>query len=484
MSGIAGVCHREDGYELVKDILEKIKHRGPDNTSIIPLNGIALGQNCFPGEKVGRGQNIVAVIDGSITNEELDGDTAEKKIIDGYIKYGKKVVEKLKGNFAFILSDGQEFIAARDPVGLKPLYYAKKGSSIFFASEIKALKDISKNIKLFPPGYYYHPKKGFVKYYEQPDLGTNYDIPVEKAIPKVKELLLNAVETRYEENKKMGLYLSGGIDSSVIAAAASEITDDIETFSVGMSTSEDLPNAKIVANYLGTKHNEYIYEPEEMLKVLPEVIYYLESFDMYLVRSSIANYIVSNMAKENGVDLVFSGEGGDELFGGYHYLKDFKKQKVEDELLKLTFTAHSSGFQRIDRMTMAHSLDVDIPIMNNEVAEFAYSLPIEWKIYEEDGKKIEKWILRKAFEKDLPENIVWRRKSKFFKGTGSSDILKEYAEEKISDEEFQRERYLDDGLILRSKEELYYYKIFKEFFPHKSILDTIGRTRTEKKIQA
>mgnify|MGYP001277024241 FL=1 len=128
------------------------------------------------------------------------------------------------------------------------MYYAKKGSSIFFASEIKALKDISKNIKLFPPGYYYHPKKGFVKYYEQPDLGTNYDIPVEKAIPKVKELLLNAVETRYEENKKMGLYLSGGIDSSVLAADASEITDNIETFSVGMSTSEDLPNAKIVAN--------------------------------------------------------------------------------------------------------------------------------------------------------------------------------------------------------------------------------------------
>jgi asparagine synthase (glutamine-hydrolysing) len=122
-----------------------------------------------------------------------------------------------------------------------------------------------------------------------------------------------------------------------------------------------------------------------------------------------------------------------------------------------------------------------MPIMDNEVAEFAYSLPVEWKIYEEDGKKIEKWILRKAFEDDLPEEIVWRKKAKFFKGAGSADILKQFADQRISDEEFEREKQIDDDFVLRSKEELYYYRIFKEYFPHKSILETIGRTATVKK---
>ncbi|WP_325224675.1 asparagine synthase-related protein [Schnuerera sp.] len=482
MSGIAGVCHRNNSKELVKKILEKIKHRGPDDTSIISIGETALGQTCFTGEKIGNKDNMVAVVDGDIFNEDLDNDTIGNKIINGYLNYGKEFIQKLEGSFAFILTDGNKVMAARDPVGLKPLYYTEEeGNIIYLASEIKALKDMTEDIRIFPPGYYYHSDKGFIKYYEEPTLGTNDDMPVDRAIPKVKELLVNAVEKAYEDNKKVGLYLSGGIDSSVIVSAASEITDNIDTFAVGMSTSEDIPNARIVAKHLGTNHNEYIYEPEEMLKILPEVIYYLESFDMFLVRSSIANYLVSKMAKENGVDLVFSGEGGDELFGGYHYLKNFNDEEIESELLKLTFNAHNNGFQRIDRMTVAHSLDVNIPIMDKKVAEFAYSLPVDWKVYEKDGKKIEKWILRKAFEEDLPEKIVWRRKSKFFKGTGSSDILKEFAEQMISDEEFEHQKYLEDGFILRSKEELYYYKIFKEYFPHKSILDTIGRTRTTKK---
>jgi len=482
MSGIAGVYQRENCRELLGNILNKIKHRGPDGTGIVSYGKTALGQTCFAGEKIGRGQDMFAVVDGYIFNEEIDGDAAGDKIVNAYVKYGKEFAKELEGSFAFILADGDRVIAARDPVGLKPLYYAEdEGAVMYFASEIKALTDISEDIKTFPPGYYYHSDEGFVKYYKKPVLSSNGDISVEEAISKVKELLVNAAEKHYEDNKKLGLYLSGGIDSSVVAAAASEIADDIDTFSVGMDTSEDLPNARLVARYLGTNHHEYIYKPEEMLKVLPEVIYYLESFDMYLVRSSIANYLVSKIARESGVDLVFCGEGGDELFAGYHYLKDFEPEEIENELLKLTFNGHNNGFQRVDRMTAAHSLDGHMPIMDNEVAEFAYGLPVEWKIYEEGGKKIEKWILRKAFEDDLPEEIVWRKKAKFFKGAGSADILKQFAEQRISDEEFEREKQIDDDFVLRSKEELYYYRIFKEYFPHKSILETIGRTATVKK---
>src|SRR5690554_157564 len=193
MSGIAGVCHRNNSKELVKKILEKIKHRGPDDTSIISIGETALGQTCFTGEKIGNKDNMVAVVDGDIFNEDLDNDTIGNKIINGYLNYGKEFIQKLEGSFAFILTDGNKVMAARDPVGLKPLYYTEEeGNIIYLASEIKSLKDMTEYIRIFPPGYYYHSDKGFIKYYEEPTLGTNDDMPVDRAIPKVKELLVNA----------------------------------------------------------------------------------------------------------------------------------------------------------------------------------------------------------------------------------------------------------------------------------------------------
>ncbi len=295
----------------------------------------------------------------------------------------------------------------------------------------------------------------------------------------MREKLIEAMNKRYEPNKDSGVFLSGGVDSSVIAAVCREVNERTETFSVGVEGSEDLQKAKRVAKHIGSKHYEYIYDLDEMLKILPKVIYYLESFDMYLVRSAVANYILSRMAREKGMDLIYCGEGADEIFAGYQYLKTLDPKEVNHELKRLTFSSYKNCFQRVDRMLTAFSMEPQLPFADNNVAEYALKLPVKFKLRSEEGDLVEKWVLRKAFEKDLPCNIVWREKQKFSEGAGSAHYLKEYAEENITDEQFYKKREITDGFVLKSKEELMYYNIFREFFPHRSILETIGRTRTK-----
>ncbi len=472
MSGIAGVYQVKDGKQVEK-MLDKLKHRGPEVQKVFDFKKVSLGNTALKEEAGGyfKKDGTTIVVDGAVYNENR---ASPEVILDSFFELGTESFNELDGCFTFIISDGEDIIAARDPVGLKPLYYVEGEDCIYFASEIKALVHTSSEIKPFPPGHYYHFQKGFVKYYQMPEMSEEEKVELNEAIQKVHDLLVNAADKRYREGKKLGVYLSGGIDSSVVAAAAAEVSDNLETFSVGVKHSNDVPKARKVANYLGSTHHEYIYDEEEMLEILPEVIYHLESFDMYLVRSSIANYLVSKLAKEAGVDLVFCGEGGDELFGGYHYLKQFGPDKIKQELLKLTFTGHRNGFQRVDRMTAAHSLDCHMPFMDKDVSEYAFKLPVAWKIKD----KTEKWILRKAFEKKLPEDIVWRKKQKFFKGAGCDKILEKIAEDKTTDEEFEKEKQIHEDFILRSKEELFYYKIFRKFFPTESVLSTIGRTAT------
>lgn len=482
MAGIACVFSKAEriSTELIEKMLDKLMHRGCGKGRIYALKGAVFGKidNLVECGAELRESDFVVVADGKIFNESFST-LPEEVIFKFYKSYGEEFVRLLDGAFAFALTDGRKFLAARDPLGLKPLYYTKSGENLILSSEIKALVDVGEDIRIFPPGYYYSSEKGFVKYFETKVAEPLEGISEGEAARELRERLVKSVEKNYEEDKNIGIFLSGGIDSSAIAVAAKEVIENLDTFSVGVAESDDIIGARKVANHIGTHHHEYIYDMDEMLKILPEVIYHLESFDMFLVRSAVANYFLSRMAYYEGKNMIFCGEGGDELFGGYNYLKNLEDSEVEKELIKLTFSGHANGFQRVDRMTSAFAIDGRMPFVNSIVFGYACRLPVEWKIFRvNDKRKIEKWILRRAFENDLPDDIVWRRKQKFFEGAGSACMLQKYAKENISDEEFFKEKFISQGFQTRSKEELLYYRIFKEFFPHKSILDTIGRTTT------
>jgi asparagine synthase (glutamine-hydrolysing) len=478
MSGIAGVI-ADDDPTLIKDILKRMEHRGSEKQNIFHFKDAVLGCTMMKQRKHQNENNQIAIADGRVlftfSNNE-DGVKNDDNLLQLYNKYGKDCLKYLNGPFVLAIADDNDIFLARDPLGLKPLYYSEIDNKFLFASEIKGLAPFTKNIRQFPPGYYYHSREGFNQYFN----GLKHDNRVtskEKTSKKIQHLLVEAVERRTLDIDNLGIYLSGGIDSSAIVAAASRVRDDIKTFAVGTDGSKDLNKARIVANYIGTDHYEYHYNPAEIIKAIPEVIFQLESFDQYLVRSSVANYFVSRLASEHQVDLVLCGEGGDELFGGYHYLKDFKDNKsIRQELENLTMAGHANGFQRVDRINMANSLLYDMPFMDRNVWEYAFNIPVKWKIY--GDKQVEKWILRKAFEDDLPEEIIWRKKEKFFKGSNTTDVIKAHTQKNISNAEFTREKNPGQNLVLRSKEELYYYRIFHHYYPQKSILKTIGRTMT------
>ncbi|ACL70986.1 asparagine synthase-related protein [Halothermothrix orenii] len=482
MSGIAGV-YEDDDPGLVRDVLKKMEHRGPESTRIYKAPKGVLGCTRIKGKGDYSPKEVIAISDGRVVVEGKKDSSGygqwvkgNSEIIELYNKFGKECVHYFNGPFAIAIFDGENIFVARDPLGLKPLYYSNIGEKFVFASEIKGLAQFDSEIKTFPPGHYYHSEVGFQEYFK----GVSHKqriTSVDKGVKRLRNLLIKTVKRRIGGIDNPGIYLSGGIDSSTIVAAASKVKEVIKTFAVGAKGSNDLEKARLVADHLGTDHYEYRYTVEEALEIVPEVIYQLESFDQYLVRSSIANYFVGRLAKETGVELVLCGEGGDELFGGYHYLKDMQSlADIREELEVLTMSGHSNGFQRVDRMNMAHSLLYDMPFMDKEIVKFAFSIPVKWKLY--GNKPVEKWILRKAFEDDLPDEIIWRKKAKFFEGSNTTDTIKSKIESFISDKEFKKEKKISDDVTLRSKEELYYYRIFREYYPHRSILDTIGRTRT------
>lgn len=478
MCGITALFGTNDPVDIYS-MSEKLKHRGPDDFGYHAGSGIILGHTRLSiidlkggnqpiynetGDKCiicnGEIYNYRELKREYLRNHRFSTDSDSEVLLHLFEEFGFDCLKLLNGMFAFIINDNGNIFAARDRIGIKPLYFGNKNGVMAFASEIKSLEGYE-DISEFPPGYYYSNITGFHQYYSIDCFENPYLNNEDEICSLIREKLFISVKRRLVSDVPVGIFLSGGLDSSIIAALMNPYVDRLHTFAVGTEGSEDLAAARKVAGFLNSKHYEYIYSEKEMKKYINDVIYYLESFDAPLVRSALPNYFVARAAKGK-IKVVLTGEGADELFSGYHYLKNLNcSGALNDELLRITRSLHNVNLQRTDRMTMAHSIEARVPFLDHEFVEFAHSIPLKFRCAGDN--KIEKYLLRKAFKNYLPDEILWRDKLKFSEGSGAEDLFNKIAETGISDSEFLNESSKAPHNI-RGKDELYFYRIYKEHF--------------------
>jgi asparagine synthase (glutamine-hydrolysing) len=278
----------------------------------------------------------------------------------------------------------------------------------------------------------------------------------------------------------VGSFCSGGLDSSLVAAIAADEIPHLHTFVVGMKdengdVSDDIKAARIAVEHIGSTHHELIFTEDEYYEALPEVIRKLESYDPSLVRCAIPCYFTCKLASDY-VTVVLTGEGADELFTGYHYMKHFPLDKLNMEARRCISNLHNINLQRADRMGMFFSLELRVPHLDVDMIDLSMKIPPELKIREHNGAKIEKWILRKAFEGThyLPDEILWRYKVQYTQGAGCESLGEALAEKEMSEDEFQQIKAENPKATINSREAAYYFKIFRKFHPQDSILGSIG----------
>ncbi len=493
MCGIAGIVGKQTQNGDIESMLSRLSHRGPDDHGVCMHDNAKLGHARLSIIDIEGGTQPLFSLDGSIcivfngeiyNYRELRNSLKSRHtftthsdtevILHLYEECGVKCLEQLDGMFAFAISDVNKGIfLARDPLGIKPLYTSWKDDTLLFASEMKAIQDITNVYVEFPAGHYYQTECGLQRYFNVGD-NTPHWVANTDVFAQLRTLLEKAVIKRLVSDVPLGVFLSGGLDSSIIAAIAVKEIPDLKTFSVGTTGSEDIAYATFCSDYLHTDHYQRTYTLDDMLEILPTVIYHLESYDAALVRSAIPNYFLAQLASEH-VKVVLSGEGADELFGGYHYLKDLDISELYAELIQITDALHNTNLQRCDRMSMAHGLEARVPFLDVEMLRFAFNLSDHMKM---GPNNIEKWILRQAFKSYLPKEIAFRRKSKFSEGCGSDQALASVAEEEISDAAFALRSELPDGSFLQNKEEMMYYRVFQKLFPSDSALKTVGHSQS------
>ena len=493
MCGIAGVFYKQSPDE-VERMLGKIRHRGPDGLGVKNLPGGTLGHTRLAIIDVEGGHQPMGfddtwiVFNGEIYNfRELARDyladvplkthSDTEVIVQLYRKFGTHCVELLRGMFAFAIMQGDELFMARDALGIKPIYCGERNGGFYFASEIKALALVTDEIREFPAGHWYHSQKGWNAFYEVDPVPI--DIRDEQqAIEAIRETLTEAVRLRLVADVPVGISLSGGLDSSIIAMLANQSTEHLHSFAIGMEGSEDLIAARKMADFLGTQHHEMVYTYQEIGKLLPMIIYHLESFDPALVRSAIPNFFLAEMASQY-VKVILTGEGADEIYAGYDYLRTYDDPELlQKEMIDITAALHNTNLQRADRVPMAFGLEARVPFLDTRSVALGLGLPAKWKIHRD---KPAKFLLRHAFSADLPEEIVNRPKQKFSKGAGSSDIFVQVAERDIDIQELHSERarlLYQWNYRLPNKEALYYYRILHENYQDQWIFPTMGCSRS------
>ena len=502
--GLFDIRRKSDALRgQVLKMSKQIRHRGPDwsgvycgERAILSHERLSIvdpqsgGQPLFSCD----GKQVLAV-NGEIYNHqeiraelagEYDFQTGSdcEVILPLYRKLGVGLLEKISGIFAFALYDIEkdEYLIARDPVGVIPLYIGWDSDEQFYvASEQKALEGVCSTIRPFLPGHYWSSREGkMVRWYKRD--WFEYDAVKDNGadIQALREALESAVKRQLMSDVPYGVLLSGGLDSSIISAVAKKYADrrvesndrdrawwpQLHSFAIGLKGAPDLAAARKVADHIGTVHHEINYTVQEGLDAVRDVIYYIETYDVTTVRASTPMYLLARVIKSMGIKMVLSGEGADEVFGGYLYFhKAPDARAFHEETVRKIGKLHLYDCLRANKSLSAWGVEGRVPFLDKEFLDVAMRINPAAKMAK-DGH-IEKWILRKAFEDMLPSEIVWRQKEQFSDGVGYNwiDTLKQLTAEAVSDREMEHAAERFPINPPRNKEEYYYRTIFEEHFP-------------------
>ena len=505
---------KEDSLSLRNQILEmskRVRHRGPDWSGIYSDSDAILAHerlaivDPISGKQplINKEGNLILSVNGEIYNHrELKADHCKdydfktesdcEIILALYEKYGIDFIDMLNGIFAFALFDKEKnhFLIARDHIGIIPLYKGYNENGTFFiASELKALESYCNEISIFPPGHYMTNKSiEPVKWYKRNWISLSGTNKEKIKTNELKESLENAVHRQLMSDVPYGVLLSGGLDSSIIAAIAAKYSKKrveskdtspawwprLHSFSVGLEGAPDLKAARKVANHIGSVHHEIIYTIQEGLDAINDVIFSLETYDITTIRASTPMYLMARAIKSMGVKMVLSGEGADEIFGGYLYFHMAPNEKeFHDETVRKLNRLHQYDCLRANKALAAWGVEARVPFLDKKFIDVAMTINPKDKMIKDN--KIEKQILRDAFCNYLPNDILNRQKEQFSDGVGYDwiDTLKDITNKEVSNDLLENAKHKFPIQTPKTKEEYYYRSIFSKHFPSHSAALTV-----------
>ncbi|MDO6713432.1 asparagine synthase B [Aliiglaciecola sp. 2_MG-2023] len=517
MCGIFGILDiKTDVSELRTQALELsklLRHRGPDwsgiwnnNSAILSHERLAIVDVDTGAQPlISRNNNHVLAVNGEIYNHKaLEKDLAQpydfktksdcEVILPLYQQKGIEFIDELQGMFAFILYDEEQdaYLIARDHIGIIPLYTGfDEHGNFYVASEMKALVPVCKTVSEFPPGHYLWSKTGELKKYYQRDW-MSYDAVKDNTtdLDELKTAFEKSVKSHMMSDVPYAVLLSGGLDSSLVSAIAAKyvakrIEDEdksdawwprLHSFAVGLEGAPDLVAAKKVADMIGTVHHEIHFTIQEGIDAIRDVIYYLETYDTTTIRAATPMYLMSRKIKAMGIKMVLSGEGADEIFGGYLYFhKAPNAKEFHEETVRKLDRLHMFDCARANKATASWGVEARVPFLDKEFLDVAMRLNPKDKMCL-DGK-MEKWILRKAFDNGeyLPPEVLWRQKEQFGDGVGYSwiDSIKDYVDNEVTEQQLATAEFRFPHNTPDTKEGYFYRTIFEGYFPQESAANCV-----------
>ena len=507
MCGIVCAFNLRGDKDLIRsnvlEMAQKVRHRGPDWSGIYSSdNAILAHERLAIVDPTSGKQPIISedglkviAVNGEIYNHKnlknrfaadynFRTESDCEVILALYEKKGINFLNDLNGIFAFALYDSSndKYLIARDHMGIIPLYMGWDKDDIFYiSSELKSLEGVCDKIELFPPGHYLESSSmNLVKWYDPEWVSYEHVKDSETSIKAIHDSLSAAVKRQLMSDVPYGVLLSGGLDSSITSALAKKFASkriesndkqdawypQLHSFSVGLKDAPDLKAARIVADHIGTIHHEINFTVQEGIDAIRDVIYHLETYDITTIRASTPMYLIARAIKSLGIKMVLSGEGADELFGGYLYFhKAPNAKEFHEETVRKLDKLHQYDCLRANKSLAAWGIEGRVPFLDREFIDVAMSINPEDKMIK--NGRIEKWVLREAFKDYLPESVLWRQKEQFSDGVGYSwiDSLKDLVSKEVSDHNLENASKIYPINTPRNKEEYYYRSIFNNHFP-------------------